>query len=211
LDAHPLLRNLYQTQEMDFTLTDVSRQLGTLRDAGFRYIIIHKQFMDVEHVVRWRDYLTITPRYEDNDLVVFVTDPQPGIDFTLTPVPGQAIGIVRADIMPQSLHAGEVLTMTLRWGTAKPPGCDLIAHFGLVDALGQTQHRLTTPIVEGWPTSEWQAGELAIAVYPVALRSDLQPGPYTVTVVLESITTRATSSPLKVGTVQVSYPCEGCE
>jgi len=203
LDAHPLLRSLYQTHEMDPALTDVSRQLRALRDAGFRYIIIHKQFMDVEHVTRWRDYLTIAPRHEDDDLVVFTTDPQPGVDFALTLVPEQALGIVRATVTPESLCAGEVLTVTLRWGTVEPPGCDFLAQLGLVDAQGRVHQQWTMSLVAGWPTSEWRAGDLAIAVYPLVLQADVQPGLYTVTVALEDPAAGTVSLPLEVGTVQI--------
>jgi hypothetical protein len=79
MESHPLLRSLYQTHEMDLNLTDVSRQLRHLRDVGFRYVIIHKQFIDRAHVTRWRNYLTMKPRHEDDDLVVFPPPPTPGM------------------------------------------------------------------------------------------------------------------------------------
>ena len=206
LEEHPLLRGLYQTHEADPQLTDVSRQLHDLRDAGFRYIIIHKQFMNVERVLRWRDYLTIAPRHEDDDLVVFTTDPQPGVDFATTLAPGQAFGIIRAAVTPESLCAGDTLTATVRWGATRSLSRDLRAQFSLLDARGQAQERWIATLAEGWPTSEWEAGDLAIGVYPLALRRSLQSGPYTVTVSLEDIGTREVSLPLKVGTVRVLDP-----
>jgi len=71
LDNHPLLRSLYQTQEIDPALTDVSRQLRTLQDAGFRYIIIHKQFTDADHVANWQNWLALSPVFEDQEIAVY--------------------------------------------------------------------------------------------------------------------------------------------
>jgi hypothetical protein len=209
LDAHPLLRSLVLTHEMDFGLTDVSRQLHALRDAGFRYIIIHKQFMNVERVLRWRDYLTIAPRHEDDDLVVFTTDPQPGVDFTLTPVPGRALGIIRATQMPEGLCAGKTLTVTMRWGAARSPDRDSGVQFGLVDGRGRLQQQWTASLVAGWPTSEWQRGDVAIGVYPLALDNGLRPGSYALTVALEDPAGDTASPSLEIGSVQVgASDCE---
>lgn len=71
LDNHPLLRSLYQMQEIDPALTDVSRQLRTLQDAGFRYIIIHKQFTDADHVANWQNWLALSPVFEDQEIAVY--------------------------------------------------------------------------------------------------------------------------------------------
>ena len=203
MDAHPLLCSLYQTNEVDPNLTDVSHQLHALRDAGFRYIIIHKQFMDVEHVTRWREYLTIAPRHEDDDLVVFATDPQPGVDFAVTPVPGQALGIIQATVMPESLRVGETLTATVRWGATRSPGRDWFAQLSLTDEQGQAQQQWTTSLVASVSTREWQPCDLAIAVYPLPLHTSLRPGSYTVTVALENPSTGAISPPISIGTVEI--------
>jgi len=203
LEAHPLLRGIHQEGEIDPRLADVSRQLRTLREAGFRYVIIHKQFIDLGRAARWRDYLTITPRYEDDDLVVFTTDPQPGVDFRLRAAPGRGLGIVEGVVAPGSLPPGEKMSVVLHWGAAERIERDFLARLGLVNARGEAEQQWTAPIAEGWPTSQWRAGDLAIAVYPLTLRDSLPAGRYTVTVALEDLADGAVSPRLAIDTVQV--------
>lgn len=203
LDAHPLLRSLHQTREMDLDLIDISRQLRSLREVGFRYIVIHKHFVGIGRATRWRDYLSIAPRHEDDDVVVFTTDPQPGVDFELMRFPGYELGIIRSSLGPETLPAGETLSVDVRWASAGRQDRDFHARFRLVDTRGKTRQQWTRPLTEGWPTSAWECGDVALALYALRLEDSVQTGTYSLTLALEEVTSGTVSPPLDIGTVQV--------
>src|SRR5512135_1043449 len=82
MDSDPFLQALRHGNRMDPALGDVSHQLRQLADAGVRYIVLHKKFARPEQLAAWRDWLTFSPFHEDDEIVVYRTDPQLGRDFT---------------------------------------------------------------------------------------------------------------------------------
>ncbi|MBN1811897.1 MAG: hypothetical protein JXA14_08690, partial [Anaerolineae bacterium] len=79
----PLIAGMYEEAAIDTGLPDVSHQLSLLADAGFRYIIIHKEFTNEQKMDAWRDWLVVQPRYEDEEVVVYSTAPVVGEDVSL--------------------------------------------------------------------------------------------------------------------------------
>jgi hypothetical protein len=47
-----------------------------------RYLVLHKRFKRSK-LAAWRDWLTIDPYHEDDDLIAYRTDPQAGRDLRL--------------------------------------------------------------------------------------------------------------------------------
>jgi hypothetical protein len=204
LDAHPLLRGLYRRQEIDPSLTDVVRQLRALRDAGFRYVIIHKQWVEAGRVADWRSWLAIAPVYEDQEVVVYRTQPQYGRDFDFAVEMGDGIGVISAGLAATSLAQGGWLEMDLVWGTRAAPGRDWLARLSLVSRSGSDVQWVDFEPCVGWSTSEW--GTDGVARGHGALRADpfIEGGTYTVTVALVDPATGARAGqPLTVGRVEV--------
>ena len=56
-------------------------EMEALNEAGVRYIVVHKQFLPPELAADWIAALATLPAYEDDDLVVFATRPEPGVHF----------------------------------------------------------------------------------------------------------------------------------
>jgi len=204
LDAHPLLRGLYRRQEIDPSLTDVVRQLRTLQDVGFRYIIIHKQLVEAGRVADWRSWLAIAPVYEDQEVVVYRTQPQYGRDFDFAVEMGDGIGVISARLAATSLAQGGWLEMDLVWGTRAAPGRDWLARLSLVSRSGSDVQWVDFEPCMGWSTSEW--GTDGVARGHGALRADpfIEGGTYTVTVELVDPATGARAGQLlSVGQVEV--------
>ncbi|MFQ6099791.1 MAG: hypothetical protein ACE5OS_00950 [Anaerolineae bacterium] len=56
-------------------------ELAALAEAGIRYAAIHKQFLPPDLAADWIAALATRPVYEDDDLTVFATRPEPGVHF----------------------------------------------------------------------------------------------------------------------------------
>jgi hypothetical protein len=204
LDAHPLLRSLYQTQEIDPALTDVSRQLRALRDAGFRYIIVHKRLTDAEHAAGWQDWLAVAPAFEDQEVVVYRTQPQYGRDFDFVGEVGDGVGLIGAALSTTELLQDGLLEAELVWGTQAAPGRDWLARLALVSRVGSEVQWVDFEPCPGWPT--WQWGVDGVARGRATLRADpfVEGGTYTVTVGLVDPATGArVGQPLSAGEVEV--------
>jgi hypothetical protein len=184
LDAHPLLRSLYQTRAVDSALTDVSRQLRGLQDAGFRYVIIHKQLRYAEHWPQWRGWLAIVPMLEDQEIAVYRTQPQYGRDFDFAGEVGDGIGVISAELSTTALSQDEWLEAELVWGTQSPPAGNWLARLALVSPSGTETAWVDFEPCADWPTSEW--GDNAVARGGGNLHIDpfLESGTYTVTLAL---------------------------
>jgi len=182
LDAQPLLCGLYQDQEIDPALTDVSRQLRALRDAGFRYIIIHKRLTDARRVADWQSWLTFMPVFEDDEIVVYSTRPRYGKDFEFLGELGDGIGVVRASFSTTTLSQAGRLDVELAWGTRQAPGRDRLARLALVSQVGTEAAWVDVEPCEEWPTSQWGPDEIARGRGVLRLSPLIEGGTYTVTV-----------------------------
>ncbi|MDY6878413.1 MAG: hypothetical protein SWK90_19720 [Chloroflexota bacterium] len=56
-------------------------ELAALAEADVRYIIVHKQLLSPELAGDWIAALATRPVHEDDDLIVFATRPEPGVNF----------------------------------------------------------------------------------------------------------------------------------
>ena len=68
---------------MDREIMAVTRQLRPLSDSGVRYLILHKRLASSERLDSWREWLTFKPFYQDDELLVYRTDPKLERDFDI--------------------------------------------------------------------------------------------------------------------------------
>jgi predicted cobalt transporter CbtA len=176
----PLVAGIYKsaTGGIKTDVPDVSRQLASLSEAGFRYIIIHKELTTVELVNEWRSYLAVAPRYEDSEVAVYSTAPVAGEDFILEHDLGTGVGIIQTDLK----RIDSALELEIVWGTTAPPGKDFQTDISFVDeegGVGQTQRFEISP---AWPSQEWPANAIVRDRFSVEAEPDLDEGIYAVVV-----------------------------
>ncbi|MBN1977785.1 MAG: hypothetical protein JW918_10315 [Anaerolineae bacterium] len=184
----PLLTRVdeYQSEwKLDFR--DVSRQLSPLADADVRYLIVHKDFVKEEgHLPAWLDWITLQPRYEDEQIIVYSTRPEYGRDFEWERDLGAEVGIIRAKLpMAGEFSQGSVFEAEIRWGSRGAPAQNLAVEVALVsEENGQIVQRTHRPILEEWPTGQWPAGTVVIDRYRFQIDPMLPGGVYSVRVSL---------------------------
>jgi hypothetical protein len=204
LDAHPLLRSLYQNQEIDPALTDVSRQLRLLDDAGFRYVIIHPQFTEPDRVQRWQDWIATRPVFEDEDTIVYRTHPLSAADFRLSGKLADGIGIIDASLSQTTLPQDGTVEAHLTWGTDAPPAHDWLARLALRSPSGVVVAHTDFAPTQGWPTSDWGADAIARGSATVRMDPFAPGGPHTVTLQLvDPVDKRPAGPTLTLGRVDV--------
>lgn len=180
LDSTPFLRGLRPNSIMDPLLFDVSHQLLALADANIRYLILHKNRVNEEDVTEWQNWLVFEPYHEDEELLVYRTNPQLGRDFELTQELTADIGIIDARFWPDNLGPGGFLQVDASWGAKSQPDDDYDVCVQLVDERGITSQDQCGLLAPSWPTSHWTANEIVRDHYIMHLDPELPPGIYTV-------------------------------
>jgi hypothetical protein len=204
LDSTRFLKRLRQGNVMDPALTDVSHQLRSLSEANVRYIILHQQFAEPEQLAAWQDWLTFEPYHEDEDLIVYRTDPQLGRDFAVEHRMTDEIGLIRAAFAPHEPTQAGSIRIDARWGSIMPPGRDYDACVKLIDTQGRVAQSDCRPLCPGWPTSRWEANEIARGEYALPVDPFLDPGMYTMALTLADGGTGVEAGhPVSLGTLQV--------
>ena len=179
------LYRLRQERVMDPALADVSRQLLDLADDGIRYLVIHKYLAPAHSLPQWADYLTVPPFYEDEDVLVYRTSPPHGASPPLPYDLGMSPTPVRAVVTPTVLAQTGVLTTEVHWYAPDAPERDLKVRLSLVNSDGDSLQGADFTVCDGWPTSEWPAGAVALGQYAFQTNPRLvDPGIYTLTLAL---------------------------
>jgi len=182
MSSVPLVDGLYESGTINTRLPDLSRQLSLLSDAGFRYIILHKNMASPEQLTKWRSYLVVSPRYEDEELVVYSTAPVVGQDCPLRYELGAGVGLIAADLSTENINPDAVLELEVVWGTTAPPGADLHVEIALVDEGGNVGQVQRFEISPAWPTEEWPANAIARDRYSLQIEPWLKSGTHSVVV-----------------------------
>ena len=71
LEADPLLHLLRSGQPANSPAFDVAAQRQALADQGFRYFVLHKEYLPAETLESWRPLLGPESVYEDDELIVY--------------------------------------------------------------------------------------------------------------------------------------------
>ncbi|CAG0930996.1 hypothetical protein TFLX_01951 [Thermoflexales bacterium] len=182
MERSPLLQSLRRGNRMDPAVVGVSYQLQRLADADVRYLVMHKKFARPEQLADWRDWLTFSPLYEDDEIVVYRTDTQAERDFVLTYQLNEAIGLIRAT--SNGTDQAGLIQVDARWASVSKPGRDYDVCFNLINAANQTGQAHCGPLAPQRPTSRWEAGEVVRGTYDLRVDPVLPSGNYTLTVSL---------------------------
>jgi hypothetical protein len=145
IDSNPWLNGLHYTQEMNPQLIDVSQQLAALADDNVRYIVIHKTLVGADRVAHWQRYLLTQPRYEDESLLVYATEPELEHDFELTAELAPGFGPIRTLVSADCLNPGQVLEVDVGWGNVQAEDHEGMLSLSLVDSNGRSQQSATFP------------------------------------------------------------------
>lgn len=172
LDNSPFLARLREANVMDPWLGDVRRQLQLLAEADIRYIVLHKQFVRPEQLDQWQEWMSFEPIYEDDELVVYRTNPRLGQDYKITQILGDHIGFIRANFGPEKITQGDFLWVNAHWASDGQPGQDYQACAALIDENGEAAEMECQPLLKELPASRWAANEI------VRGGAILQPDPF---------------------------------
>jgi hypothetical protein len=185
VDANPWLRFLRTTDEMSPSLTDVGGQLATLANDRIYYIIMHKTWIGPDRISHWQRYLLTEPRYEDEQVVIHSTIPEPGRDFALIEELAPGLGPIDISAPARCLNPGSAFEVGIGWGSSMPLGRDFDVALTLLDSMGRAQQTERFPLHSTWPTSQWQGGATAWEFYSLRLPPSTPPGGYTLTLTVE--------------------------
>jgi len=201
----PFLNSLSEKGDLDTSRCDLSRQLGSLAAHDIRYIAIHKQDVPQERLAAWRDYLTIPPSYEDDDLLVYGTRPLLGEDLPIDSEIGGGLALVQATIAPSRTAQGGVVSVDLRWTATVTPNGDYGARLALVNPAGAAIQDSTERPCSEWPTSQWGRHALVVDRRQFQVDPFLLPATYRIAL---SVVDRETGQDLAlsriIGTLEVS-------
>lgn len=188
--------------ELDSSIADVSHQLRLLAEGNIRYVVIHKRFISDGYIDRWRDWFTIQPEYEDEELVVFATDPQYGRHFDFEHRLTEDMGLIWATILPNKVVRGNPLKLNTRWGSITAPTAKHEICFDLVDQTVFVP-LACRPVSTEWPTDRWLASEVVKADYLLPVPPSIDHGIYEVTAQLADQSGERVGETAVLGAVQI--------
>jgi hypothetical protein len=204
LESTPYLKQLLEDNVMDRTYLDVTHQLRTLAQVDVRYLILHKQFASPHQLADWQDWLTFAPIHEDEYLIVYRTRPRVGQDIVLAQPITDEIGLIRASFGPKELTPASIMRIDARWASRGAPGREMDVCLKLVDARGQVAQANCQVVLPAWPTSEWEAHEVARGDYELQVAPSLAGGTYTLRISLaDQDTGIQVGQAVDLGTVQI--------
>jgi hypothetical protein len=149
---------------------DLGSQLKLLADQNVRYIILHKDLTPPEAVTSLRNYFTLPPAYEDDQIAVYST--------TLMAQPTQLItdriGLVNSWVGVEGQD--KPIRVRVRWTTTQPIEHDYSYRLELINDKGTTiisQTEVITPV-----TSSWRTGTIVMGDYQLTPATPLPIGNY---------------------------------
>jgi hypothetical protein len=172
----PLL-SAWQSSILTERPADLGMQLQSLADRNVRYIILHKDLAP-EAVAALRDYFTLPPVYEDDQIAVYST----ALTRTLAAQPAQAITDEIGVVNSWAAVAGpdKPIDVQVRWTATRSIGreraagvayrLDLIAENGAT-VISQTDRITPT-------TSSWLPGTIVMGDYQLAPQQPIPIGRY---------------------------------
>ena len=204
LRSQPWIRTLGKAGAVPPPRPDVSQHMATLADDDVEYVVLHKELMR-GHLQHWRHYFPSSPRFEDEEILVYATSPKAGLDYSMGQKLAHGLSVITATLSSPCVSPGQQLGVDVAWGTDEPPEGAFAARVSLRRADGTPAFTQVFPVCDGWSTEAWPADALAWGNYNVQIPGALPAGTYSVTVGLEDeVTGAAVSKPLEVGRVALS-------
>lgn len=172
----PLIADMYREVAIDTGLPDISRQLSMLAEAGFKYLIIHKELATEQQLDAWQSYLAIQPRYEDQELAAYPTEPVVGRDCAVEHDLGGGTVLVETNLSTQDIAPDAMLEVDVVWGTTSAPGEGLRLELSLVDEEGRVGQVERFDISPSWPTQTWPTNAIVRDRYALQIEPWLRAG-----------------------------------
>ncbi len=172
VDQHPLLSVLRRNSEMPPWLTYVSGQLASLAAEGISSIIFHKDQIGADRIEHWRRYLSLSPVYEDERIVVFSTEPKAGQDFHIMKELEPGLGPVHSLVTNDCLAPGQPLEVDILWGTSSDLVADSQVQIGLQSQAGELFQLHSFALESPEPGGAWPANALLWGYYPLDIEPD---------------------------------------
>jgi hypothetical protein len=193
IEDHPGLGFLADPHNLPPKEGDVGQLLAALAKDGIRYLVVHHARLGQEAAERWRRYLLVEPRFEDDRVWVYATSPEAGRDYVVRDL-GGGQGPVHTLLSAPCLNPGDTLGLAVGWSGS---GGQEIA-LSLVDSAGQTQQNETLDVPATRDSLAWE-------MYRVPLSPTLPTGPYSVRLTQDDA---GETAPLTVGSIVVQpEPC----
>ncbi len=109
--------------------------------------------------------------------------------------------------LPQQAHDNALLPVGLYWRAREKPSGDYIVRVRLFDSTGRVVvEQSDRPAAGAYPTTQWVRGEVLLDWHDLFLPSSVQPGAYTVQVLLADAVNGTSLAETAIGTVTVSAP-----
>jgi hypothetical protein len=150
--------------------SDLGAQLQLLADQNVRYIILHKDLASPEAVTSLRNYFTLPPVYEDDQIAVYSTA------LTAQPVQQIADGIGVVNSWAGVQGDNQPIRVRVRWTAAQPIGRELAYRLELIDENNTTVISQTDQITPA--TSTWRPGTLVMGDYQLTPQPQVPIGQY---------------------------------
>ena len=176
----PLVEGIYRDGGLDTSASDISHQLSLLADAGFRYVVIHKDLERPEVVGEWQAYVATIPQYEDEVVAVYATRPVVGKDYVIEHELAADMGLVRTILSEGETSPDLALDLEVVWGATEPPPADLEAQVSLLASEGGAEQTEKFEISPEWPLGRWSRDTLVRDRYGVRIEPTIRDGLYAV-------------------------------
>ena len=192
IESIPFLQSIRDKKFPPEDLGDVSNQMHLLDDAGVRYLVLHKKFLRDSHEGAWREWLPVTPVYEDDAIIVYRTGSMIlGEDYDLEQVmleeEGQfQMGVIQSNYAPQQAGSGGWVRTDLWWSSSAPLPEDYNVCLNLVADNEAVTNAHCTQISPNRTTSQWLANEIMRTEHLFQIEPDWDNGDYKLVAVLNN-------------------------
>lgn len=184
MSSVPFLDGMYYTYHkeatIDTSLPDVSHQLSRLDQAGFRYLVLHKNFVPTQRLAEWQSWLAALPRYEDDEVIVYAARPIAGKDYVLHHDFGIGIGLIDLDLSAGTERPESPLEIEVAWGTTAPPEAVYQLEVSLINEAENVVQAERFDVSPDWPMEAWTADAIVQDTFSLQIEPTLSAGTYTV-------------------------------
>jgi hypothetical protein len=196
----PILSALLANQPPAWSERHIFSQLAALAARNVKYVILHRQRLAPEKLEAWRDYFAFAPVFEDEQLVVYHTEPQ------AVPIarPAPELTLAWVGLPATPLYQGDAFSVEAVWVTEESPSHDWGLQVRIETAEGMTAQQTSLALRPDHPTSTWPGAAAVRGEYTVQLDPHLPPGEYSLTLALFAISDDvAIEKSARIGTIDV--------
>lgn len=169
--------NLYQFIEesawlegMPDLLVDPGYLMAQLNRAGIGYVVLSQYLLEDATWRLWRRHVPYEPYFKDERYLVYATTPEYGRDLAQ---PQEVLAGLGVADMSHAVYCGsdglKVVT-AVTWATTAALPADYGVQLTASAEQGDGSHdSMVTPLLDGWPSSEWPGGTVTRQAYAIDL------------------------------------------